>query len=111
MRTLKEKNESKIGVFESGGARAKQSIYDKRKYRVKDVGRAKQISASYLKDIDLNNAIEFGLPEVDDRYHIWRVPLKGRFFVINISPVLIRRASRSESSKSLYEKHVNRWII
>ncbi len=81
MRTLrkkKRKTESKLGISESDEARTKQSIYDRRKYRVKDVKGAKQISANYLKDIDLDNAIEFGLPEVDDRYHIWRVPLKGR---------------------------------
>ena len=81
MRTLrknKRKTESKLGISGSGEARTKQSVYDRRKYRVKDVRGAKQISANYLKDIDLDNAIEFGLPEVDDRYHIWRVPLKGR---------------------------------
>lgn len=81
MRTLrqdKRKTESKLGISESGEARTKQSVYDRRKYRVKDVRGAKQISANYLKDIDLDNAIEFGLPEVDDRYHIWRVPLKGK---------------------------------
>ena len=56
----------------------KPTVYDQRKYRVKNVEDAKQISTNYLKDIDLNQAIEFGLPEVDDRYHLWRVPLKGK---------------------------------
>lgn len=32
----------------------------------------------WLKKNDLENATSFGLPEVDDRYHIWRVPLKSR---------------------------------
>ena len=56
----------------------KVTVYDLRKYRVKNVEDAKQISTNYLKDIDLNKVIEFGLPEVDDRYHLWRVPLKGK---------------------------------
>src|SRR5690606_20141993 len=28
--------------------------------------------------IQLDKAIKFGLPEVDDRYHIWRVPLLSK---------------------------------
>lgn len=56
----------------------KSTVYDRRKYRVKNVEDAKRVSVNYLKDIDLDNAIQFGLPEVDDRYHIWRVPLKAK---------------------------------
>lgn len=51
------------------------SVYESRHYRVGNVESAKRISKSYLKNIDLENAIGFGLPEVDDRYHVWRVPL------------------------------------
>jgi len=29
----------------------------------------------YLKSIELSKVLNFGLPEVDDRYHFWRVPL------------------------------------
>ncbi len=53
----------------------KTSVYEVRKYRVENVECAKKISRSYLKNMDLENAIRFGLPEVDDRYHVWRVPL------------------------------------
>ena len=28
----------------------------------------------YLRSIRLDGVISFGLPEIDDRYHIWRVP-------------------------------------
>ena len=45
------------------------------KYRVKEVKQAKCIALEYLKEISLEKVINFGLPEVDDRYHIWRVPL------------------------------------
>lgn len=39
------------------------------------VAQAKDIALSWLTEIELNQVIDFGLPEVDDRYHIWRVPL------------------------------------
>lgn len=47
------------------------------KYRINTVQEAKKVSSSYLKEIDLDRALQFGLPEIDDRYHIWRVPLKS----------------------------------
>jgi len=56
----------------------KQLVSDKRKYRVKTVAEAKVIASSWLKDIDLFQVIDFGLPEIDDRYHIWRVPLTNK---------------------------------
>ncbi|MBI3957957.1 MAG: site-specific DNA-methyltransferase, partial [Chloroflexi bacterium] len=31
----------------------------------------------WLAQNDLSDAVTFGLPEVDDRYHLWRVPLIG----------------------------------
>jgi DNA modification methylase len=46
-----------------------------RKYAVEFVSAAKSISTGWLKTHNLENAVGFGLPEVDDRYHIWRVPL------------------------------------
>lgn len=49
----------------------------KKAYRVKTVGDAKKIGEEYLKDLDLNKVVSFGLPEIDDRYHIWRIPLKS----------------------------------
>jgi hypothetical protein len=46
-----------------------------RKYAVEFVSAAKSISTGWLKTHNLENAVGFGLPEVDDRYHIWCVPL------------------------------------
>lgn len=46
-----------------------------RKYAVEFVSAAKSIATGWLKTHNLVNAVGFGLPEVDDRYHIWRVPL------------------------------------
>ncbi len=36
---------------------------------------AKEISLNFLKEIELENVTKFGLPEVDDRFDIWRVPI------------------------------------
>jgi len=54
----------------------------KHKYLVNTVEEAKSISLEYLKEIELENVINFGLPEIDDRYHIWRVPLKSQLSTI-----------------------------
>jgi len=51
------------------------TVAGKRCYRVKIVEDAKKIALEYLKNIELSKVIHFGLPEVDDRYHCWRVPL------------------------------------
>jgi DNA modification methylase len=56
-------------------ARNKSLVAETRKYLVTTVAQAKEITLGWLREIDLHNAIELGLPEVDDRYHIWRVPL------------------------------------
>ena len=56
----------------------KVSVSDKRKYLVKTVSAAKKVSTVWLEQIGLENVIVFGLPEVDDRYHIWRIPIKSR---------------------------------
>ena len=51
------------------------SVAEQRHYNVLDVTIAKQIALLWLQAAQLENAIVFGLPEIDDRYHIWRVPL------------------------------------
>jgi len=49
-----------------------------RSYAVKTVAEAREIATSWLRSFRLDSAVDFGLPEVDDRYHIWRVPLVQR---------------------------------
>jgi len=56
-------------------SRQKPLIAEARKYLVTTVAQAKEIATNWLKDVDLSKVIGFGLPEVDDRYHVWRVPL------------------------------------
>lgn len=53
----------------------RELISEKRGYLVLRVAQAKEIVTNWLTEIDLFNAVQLGLPEVDDRYHIWRVPL------------------------------------
>ncbi|MBI4552986.1 MAG: site-specific DNA-methyltransferase [Candidatus Latescibacteria bacterium] len=55
-----------------------------RHYRVLDVRTAKQVALVWLQNMRLEQVITFGLPEIDDRYHVWRVPLLNK---INQNPV------------------------
>lgn len=47
-------------------------------YRVKTANEAKSISLEYLKQLELEKVVVFGLPEIDDRFNIWRVPLRSK---------------------------------
>ncbi len=53
----------------------KELVSEKRGYLLRTVAEAKEIVLNWLREINLVNAIKLGLPEVDDKYHIWRVPL------------------------------------
>ena len=53
----------------------KELVSEKRGYLLRTVAEAKEIVLNWLREINLVNVIKLGLPEVDDRYHIWRVPL------------------------------------
>lgn len=65
-----KKKESKVS-----GERRVSTVAEQRRYGVLNVEQAKQIASKYLFDIELESAATFGLPEVDDRYHVWRVPI------------------------------------
>ncbi|MCQ3977347.1 MAG: site-specific DNA-methyltransferase [Anaerolineae bacterium] len=56
-------------------ARNRELVSEKRNYLVLTVAQAKEIVDNWLAEIDLANVTKLGLPEVDDRYHLWRVPL------------------------------------
>lgn len=51
------------------------SVSEKRSYLVINVAQCKQIVSDWLTDIGLVNVVKLGLPEIDDRYHYWRVPI------------------------------------
>lgn len=48
---------------------------NKKDYRISSVRSAKSVALVYIKDCNLENATRFGLPEIDDRFDIWRVPI------------------------------------
>ena len=60
-----------------------------RGYAVLTAEQARQIALEWLKAGRLENAIALGLPEVDDRYHVWRVPLLGSVSGERIGEVVI----------------------
>ena len=53
-------------------------VAEQRRYAARTVADAKRIARGWIERIDLARAVVFGLPEVDDRYHIWRVPLLAK---------------------------------
>lgn len=55
----------------------KENTYSKRGYSVTSTEQAKKIALNFLEKNALNEKQDllFGLPEADDRYNIWRVPL------------------------------------
>ena len=64
-------------------------VSEKRKYLVLNVQAARQIARVWLERAHLENVVGFGLPEVDDRYHIWRVPLVNNISQEKIGEVVI----------------------
>jgi DNA modification methylase len=54
------------------------TVYQKRNYQILSVEQAKKTAINWLQNLSLENAVDFGLPEVDDRYHYWRVPLVNK---------------------------------
>ena len=71
------------------GMRKNITVAEQRNYRVLDVNVAKQIALIWLQAAQLENVIGFGLPEIDDRYHIWRVPLLNNAKSERIGEVVI----------------------
>lgn len=77
----------------------------KKLYRITEVSQAKQVSKEYLKAMDLEKAVDFGLPEVDDRYHIWRVPLLNKTKE-NIGEIVIDAVTSLINAKKSTDKTV-----
>lgn len=59
-------------------AKREPSVAQERNYGVLNVEQARAIAGAWLESIELENAISFGLPKIDDRYHVWRVPLLNK---------------------------------
>lgn len=65
------------------------TVAESRKYAVSNVAQARKIALVWLTNMCLENVVTFGLPEVDDRYHIWRVPLLSSVAKNNVGEVVI----------------------
>lgn len=53
-----------------------KSVYEQRAYAVTTVAQARVLSEKFLLDQNQEfHKVFFGLPEVDDRYHVWRIPV------------------------------------
>ncbi|HZZ65589.1 MAG TPA: site-specific DNA-methyltransferase [Candidatus Baltobacteraceae bacterium] len=48
---------------------------EQRNYGVLNVRQAKRIAMQHVRELKLEHQFSFGLPEIDDRYHVWRVPI------------------------------------
>lgn len=72
-----------------GSRNNKKLVAEKRSYLVTNVAQAKSITSGWLSELDLATVISLGLPEVDDRYHIWRVPLLKKDTTTKIGEVVI----------------------
>jgi len=70
-------------------SRNSRTVSEQREYAVLDVTQAKSIAKVWLREMDLHKAIKFGLPEIDDRYHCWRVPLISALSDQSIGEVVI----------------------
>lgn len=79
-------------------------------YRVKTANEAKSISFLYLKQLELEKVVIFGLPEIDDRFNIWRVPLrtksKNRIGEIVIDAITTLIDQNKTTSKDILENRL-----
>ncbi|MBX3000187.1 MAG: site-specific DNA-methyltransferase [Caldilineaceae bacterium] len=74
---------------ETGENILRDTVAEKRKYNVLNVEDARKVTTLWLETIDLAGAVELGLPEIDDRYHVWRVPLVSRHAQERVGEVVI----------------------
>lgn len=51
------------------------AVAQNRKYGLLNVQQARRVALHWLAGMGLRDGLELGLPEVDDRYHVWRVPI------------------------------------
>lgn len=76
-------------VDDSSPLQIKDSVAEKRKYNVLNVEDARRVATMWLDNIELSGAVAFGLPEIDDRYHVWRVPLVAKNSKQRVGEVVI----------------------
>lgn len=67
----------------------KKTVAEKRHYLIKNTASAKNIAEDLMKEYELNKAVTFGLPEIDDRSHIWRIPIMSKSDKTRIGEVVL----------------------
>lgn len=70
-------------------SRRASNTASRRGYAVQSVSEAKAIVRKWLESAELKRAVSLGLPEIDDRYHIWRVPLLDKDSKHRVGEVVI----------------------
>ena len=70
-------------------ARSKPLVSEARNYLVTTVAQTHEITRNWLSELNLQNVVKLGLAEVDDRYHIWRVPLMNETGTMRVGEVVI----------------------
>ena len=76
-------------------------VSETRKYRVLTVEQARGIAETEVAGWGLGVPVGFGLPEIDDRYHVWRVPILAAATTAKVGEVVIdARTSLVQSKRS-----------
>jgi DNA modification methylase len=85
---------------------ARRLVSEQRQYSVLTTADAKRIAAAHLRPLRLDATVPFGLPEIDDRYDIWRVPLLHG--TEKVGEVVIDARSGQVQAHRTTEEHVLR---
>lgn len=65
-----------LGAFRVPGTVDGMTVYEQRGYLIDTASEAREFATSWLEGKGISG-FALGLPEVDDRYHLWRVPVLG----------------------------------
>ena len=69
--------------------RRQSNFGKKRGYAILNVSQAKKVAKKWVSHLELGGVISFGLPEIDDRYNVWRIPLLTKSSSKKIGEVVI----------------------
>lgn len=68
---------------------SKTSVAEKRNYLIRNSNSARKIAHDLMKEYELDNAVSFGLPEIDDRFHIWRIAIINKSDKVRIGEIVL----------------------
>ena len=78
---------------------------------MKTVKDAKAIAGEYVRQVELEGALTFGLPEIDDRYHIWRVPLRAKSRTVVGEVVIDAISTLIDKRKTTTRKNLEKRLL